>query len=117
MIEETRNAPAELLDSEMSFRILVQNLKDYALYMLDPDGRVISWNEGAEQPGTWSGEVVAKVHNLSARAPEEVVPTEEHTQEGRCIGANAASFLHFLIRERRSPSSLILRPQPTNAGR
>jgi diguanylate cyclase (GGDEF)-like protein/PAS domain S-box-containing protein len=35
--------------SEESFRLLVGNVLDYAIFMLDPDGRVVSWNPGAER--------------------------------------------------------------------
>jgi PAS domain S-box-containing protein len=34
--------------SEERFRLLVERVKDYAIFMLDAEGRVISWNEGAE---------------------------------------------------------------------
>src|SRR5690242_7487013 len=35
--------------SEEQFRLLVQAVKDYAILMLDPEGRVTSWNAGAER--------------------------------------------------------------------
>src|SRR5947208_14611692 len=35
-------------DAEVSFRLLVESVKDYAIFMLDPQGRVASWNRGAE---------------------------------------------------------------------
>jgi PAS domain S-box-containing protein len=35
--------------AEDRFRLLVQSVTDYAIYMLDPDGRVSSWNPGAER--------------------------------------------------------------------
>ena len=38
-----------LRESEEAFRLLVQTVKDYAILMLHPDGRVASWNEGAER--------------------------------------------------------------------
>lgn len=31
------------------FRLLVEDIKDYAILLLDPDGRVTSWNAGAEK--------------------------------------------------------------------
>src|SRR5258708_17347787 len=31
-----------------AFRVLIDNTRDYAILMLDPEGHVISWNEGAE---------------------------------------------------------------------
>lgn len=38
-----------LLESEERFRLLVQNVKDYAIYMHDASGKVTVWNEGAER--------------------------------------------------------------------
>ena len=38
-----------LRDSERHFRMLVQSVTDYAIYMLDPTGIVASWNAGAER--------------------------------------------------------------------
>lgn len=38
----------ELEASEQRYRLLIGSIKDYAIVMLDPSGRLISWNEGAE---------------------------------------------------------------------
>jgi PAS domain S-box-containing protein len=47
--------------SEMSFRRLVNSVKDYAIFMLDPKGRVVSWNAGAERiKGYRSGEILGR---------------------------------------------------------
>lgn len=45
MIEE-RTPERGLFESERAFRILVQGVTDYAIYMLDPGGVVCSWNTG-----------------------------------------------------------------------
>ena len=37
----------KLRESEQRFRMLVQNVRDYAIYMLDPEGYVTNWNAGA----------------------------------------------------------------------
>ena len=43
-----RRAQEEALrQSEEQFRLLVDSVKDYAIFMLDPDGRVLTWNAGA----------------------------------------------------------------------
>ncbi len=46
MHEQTEN---ELRQSEERFRLLVEGAKDYAIFMLNPEGRVVSWNAAAER--------------------------------------------------------------------
>lgn len=48
-LTEKKAAEEELRASEERFRMLVQSVTDYAIYMLDPKGRVSSWNAGAER--------------------------------------------------------------------
>ena len=48
-ITERETARNALLDSERNFRLLVSGVTDYALYMLDPEGLVSSWNAGGER--------------------------------------------------------------------
>jgi PAS domain S-box-containing protein len=47
-LTERRVAEETLRDSEQRFRLLVQSVKDYAIFMLDPCGVVATWNEGAK---------------------------------------------------------------------
>ncbi len=50
-----------LKESEERFRLLVQGVTDYAIYMLDPDGYVTNWNAGAERiKGYAQDEIVGK---------------------------------------------------------
>ena len=42
-------ASEALRESEERFRMLVEGVKDYAIFMLDPVGNVMSWNQGAER--------------------------------------------------------------------
>jgi PAS domain S-box-containing protein len=47
-ITEQRKAERALYESEQRFRLLVEGVRDYAIYMLDTDGRVTNWNSGAQ---------------------------------------------------------------------
>lgn len=48
-LTERRTAEERLRRSEELFRLLVASVRDYAIFMLDPNGLIMSWNEGAER--------------------------------------------------------------------
>jgi PAS domain S-box-containing protein len=48
-LDQREAAENALTLSERQFRILVENVADYAIYMLDAQGRVTTWNRGAER--------------------------------------------------------------------
>lgn len=53
--------PVPYVPSEVSFRLLVQSVVDYAIFMLDTEGRVSSWNIGAERiKGYKSAEIIGR---------------------------------------------------------
>ena len=61
-LTERRAAEQELRASEERFRRLVQSVTDYAIYMLDPEGRVSSWNAGAERFKGYASEEIMGEH-------------------------------------------------------
>ncbi len=52
----------DLLESERNFRLLVEGVADYALYMLDPDGVVTSWNIGGQRIKGYSPDEIIGQH-------------------------------------------------------
>ena len=48
-LTERRRAEQHLRESEERFRLIIDSTLDYAIFMLDPDGNVASWNAGAER--------------------------------------------------------------------
>jgi PAS domain S-box-containing protein len=57
-LSERRNTEEALRRSEERFRLLVQSVKDYAILMLDPQGNVASWNEGAQHIKGYTAEEI-----------------------------------------------------------
>ena len=53
-----RKAERAIRESEERFRLLLENVTDYAIVMLDPIGRVVSWNEGAQRITGYAAEEV-----------------------------------------------------------
>jgi PAS domain S-box-containing protein len=71
-ITERRQAEEVLRQSEQRFRLLVQAVEDYAIFMLHPDGRIASWNAGAERSiGYTAPEIIGR--HFSIFYPPEVV--------------------------------------------
>jgi PAS domain S-box-containing protein len=60
-----------LRQSEERFRLLVDCVKDYAIFMLDPQGHVVSWNAGAARIKGYSREEIVGQHFSVFYAPEE----------------------------------------------
>jgi PAS domain S-box-containing protein len=69
---EKRAAQQALLDSERRFRILVQGVTDYAIFMLDPEGRVANWNAGAARIKGYSAEEIVGEHFSRFYTPEDL---------------------------------------------
>jgi PAS domain S-box-containing protein len=57
-------------ETEEMFRLLVSGVRDYAIFMLDPDGHVVTWNAGAERiKGYRADEIIGR--HFSVFYPEE----------------------------------------------
>lgn len=88
-LTERRAAEAELRRSQEQFRLLVQGVTDYAIYLLSPEGKVASWNAGAERIKGYRPEEIIGQHfsvfytedDRSAELPKLALETAR--QDGR----------------------------------
>jgi PAS domain S-box-containing protein len=86
-LTERATAEQALLRSEEQFRRLVEGVTDYAIYMLDPQGYISSWNAGAQR--------------IKGYRPEEIIGqhfSRFYTAEDQAAGLPAVS-LQTAIRE------------------
>lgn len=86
---EVLESEKALRESEQRFRLLVEAVQDYAIFMLDPEGRVSSWNIGAERlKGYKASEIIGRHFSefypeLDKQAGKPQRELETATREGR----------------------------------
>lgn len=79
--ERVEQRTQELLVNERRFRLMVDSIKDYAIFMLGPDGTVATWNSGAERiKGYSSNEIIGQhfscfytLEDVSASLPQRLL--------------------------------------------
>jgi PAS domain S-box-containing protein len=60
-----------LLRGEVAFRLLVDAVQDYAIFLLGPDGRVLTWNRGAQRIKGYTADEIIGQHFSRFYTPEE----------------------------------------------
>src|SRR5215217_6738106 len=78
-MQSRHQAPGAGAASADQFRLLVDAVKDYAIFLLDPEGRVVSWNAGAERIKGYTAEEILGQHFSRFYEPDDVaagVPAE-----------------------------------------
>ena len=71
-VTERQKIEAALHQSEEHFRLIVESVKDYAIFMLDPGGRVTSWNSGAERIKGYRAEEIIGQHFSRFYSQEDI---------------------------------------------
>jgi PAS domain S-box-containing protein len=70
-LTDRKMAEEVLKQSEQQFRLLVQSVTDYAIYMLAPDGRLTNWNLGAQRIKGYAPEEIIGQHFSLFYTPED----------------------------------------------
>ena len=71
-LTESREAEERLRASEEQFRLLVERVEEYAIFLLDPNGRVMSWNSGAQNIKGFTAEEIIGKHFACFYTSEDV---------------------------------------------
>ena len=109
-ITERKQSEQRLYESEQRFRMLVEGVTDYAIYMLDTEGRVTNWNAGAEAIKGYSADEIVGRHFSNfytaedrengepARALETALREGKYEKEAeRCRKDGTRFFAHVVI--------------------
>jgi formate hydrogenlyase transcriptional activator len=71
-VTEQRAAQEELRRKDLQLRSIVESVHDYAIYMLDPDGCIMTWNSGAERIKQYTADEILGLHFSRFFIPEDV---------------------------------------------
>jgi two-component system cell cycle sensor histidine kinase/response regulator CckA len=74
------NVPGSFLAAEDHYRILVEGIMDHAIFMLDPEGIVVSWNRGAERINGYSPDEIIGQHFSRFYSAEDIARHEPWTE-------------------------------------
>lgn len=78
-----------LRESEERLRLLIENVRDYEIFMLDPEGHIVLWNLGAEKNKGYSVEEITGKHH-SIFFPREAIEAGVPDQELRMAAAEGS---------------------------
>jgi PAS domain S-box-containing protein len=100
--QEARSHQESLRRSEERFRVLVEGVRDYAIFMLDPEGRVTTWNEGAERINGYRAEDITGEHFSIFYTEEDV--GRGHPEEELRVAAREGRYEEEGLRIRKDGS-------------
>jgi hypothetical protein len=75
-LTERRLTEQRIAESEQQLRLIVNSVRDYGIFMLDPTGRVMTWNEGAEAISGYAAAEIIGQHFSVFYPPEDIAASK-----------------------------------------
>ena len=83
--------------NEQKFRMLIEAVQDYAIYMLDVEGNVMTWNAGAQRNKGYTGaEIIGKLPQLQIPQYTQIALSSTHMLDLYPGLPNARGFQFFI---------------------
>jgi two-component system sensor kinase FixL len=98
-ISELTQAETALRQSEERFRRLVEGTQDYAIFMLDPQGKVTSWNPGAERIKGYQAEEIIGRHFSQFFTPEDIERGKPESELAKAVAEGRAEGEGWRVRK------------------
>ncbi|HKV69978.1 MAG TPA: PAS domain-containing protein, partial [Gemmatimonadales bacterium] len=76
----------DLRQTAERLRLLVESVADYAIFMLDPEGFVVTWNEGARRLKQYQAREIIGRHFSTFYPPEDAAKPERELEEAARVG-------------------------------
>lgn len=102
-VQAREHAEYRLRQSDEVFRLLVESVKDYAIFLLDPEGKVATWNEGAKRIKGYAADEIIGQH-FSRFYPQEARESRWPERELQ-IAAKEGRFVDEGLRVRKDGST------------
>jgi PAS domain S-box-containing protein len=108
-VTQRKHYELHLRQSEESFRLMVENVRDYAIFMLNETGHIMTWNEGAKRINGYSStEIIGKhfstfytAEDLESKKPERelkiAVQTGKYEEEGWRVRKDGSVFWSSVV--------------------
>ena len=108
-MDARKKTETSLQQTDEIFRLLVESVKEYAIFLLDPEGRVSTWNQGAERiKGYKAQEIIG--HHFSRFYPREAIESKwpdreleiatkegRYTDEGLRVRKDGSTFWAYVV--------------------
>lgn len=92
MVAEVVSSVAPLADERRQLKLLIDHVSDHAIYLLDPDGRICSWNRGGERVNGYTAtEAIGQHVSIFYTAQDQQLGLPQQTlaaarEQGRLVG-------------------------------
>lgn len=101
-LTERKQAEERLRQSEERLRLMIESVQDYAIFMLDPQGQVATWNQGAERIKGYKANEIIGQHFSAFFSSEDVASGKPAAELEQALREGRVEYEGWRVRKDRS---------------